>query len=275
MKKLSALLLLTLCGLFVANISLADNPSTATPSAQSSQGSAHDNPNSNASFSPSQVQDIQKIVHDYLVSNPNVLVEASQALQAQQMAQMQKAAMVAIAQNKAQLFNDPETPVAGNPNGSVYLVEFFDYQCGHCREMAAIVDKIIKDNPNVKVIFKDWPIFGGASKFAAQASIAAYMQSPSKFYAFHNALYQVDPPLTSQTILDLASKNGLDVAKLSSDMKSPAIEKQLRENFQLAQALRFVGTPGFVLSNQQETNFKYIPGATDEQTLQQNITALK
>jgi protein-disulfide isomerase len=260
-KKLKLLLPLITGALFFISAGFAD-PNTAAAT--------------KTSFSPTQVQDIQTIVHNYLVTNPTVLVEASKALQAQQMAQMQKAAMGAIEKNKAELFNDPETPIAGNTkNPTVYLVEFFDYQCGHCRQMADVVDKVLKANPNVKLIFKDWPIFGGTSKDAAKASIAAYQQDPTKFYDFHNALYAANPPLDHDNIMGIAKKAGLDTDKLASDMKSKAIETQLRANFLLSQELRLQGTPAFVLSNKDQTEFKFIPGATSQDSLQNNIDALK
>lgn len=227
-----------------------------------------------AAFTPAQTQDIKTIVHDYLVSNPEVLVEASQALQVKQMEKMQAAALSGIATNKDQIFNDTQTPIAGNPKGSVKLVEFYDYQCGHCREMAGAIDNIISKNSNVKVIMKDWPIFGGSSKEAAQASVAAYQQGASKFFEFHNALYKISPPLTTEKILDAAKNAGLNVNKLKADMKNPAIEKLLKANFELASKLRLVGTPAFILTNKDETEFKFVPGATTEKDLQDKITFL-
>lgn len=249
-----------------ATVFLSYNIAFAATPAQSSDDAA--------TFSPAQTQSIKDIVHDYLVSNPEVLVEASQALQVKQMEKMQAAALAGIAQNKNQIFNDAMSPVSGNPNGDVKLVEFYDYQCGHCREMAGSVDSIISKNPDLKVIMKDWPIFGGSSKEAAQASIAAYQQGASKFYEFHNALYKISPPLTTEKILDAAKNAGLNIKKLKSDMEDPAIEKLLKANFQLASKLKLIGTPAFILTNKDETKFKFIPGATTEKDLQDKITSL-
>jgi len=109
------------------------------------------------SFSATQTADIQKIVHDYIVNNPTVLVEASQKLREQMQAKEQKAALSAIESNKQSLFNDSASPIAGNAQGSVVIVEFFDYQCGHCKEMGPVIDQFVQNNRQVKVIFKELP----------------------------------------------------------------------------------------------------------------------
>lgn len=223
-------------------------------------------------FSPSQVKDIQKIVHEYLIKNPNVLVEASQALQKQQAALAQKNAIGAIETQKQEIFNNPKTPTAGNPNGSVYLVEFFDYQCGHCKAMGPIVKSLTKNNNNVKVIFKELPIFGGASRYAAKMALASTAQD--KYYAFHNALFNVNGPLSKSKVLKIAKRVGLNVSKLKKDAEKPWVTKQLRANFRLAQQLKLVGTPAFIIGNQQLTTFRFIPGATSQTELTKQIKAV-
>ncbi len=224
-------------------------------------------------FTPTQVKSIEQIIRSYLIKNPQVLQEAYQALQQQQTAKMMKDANSAIAQNKQQLFNDTSTPTAGNPNGNVIMVEFFDYQCGHCRDMAPVIEKVVKANKNLKIIFKELPIFGANSQYAAQAAIASMKQG--KYYAFHNALFNLTPPITKQKVLDAAQKAGLDVAKLTQDMKNPDINKQIKDNFKLAEKLKIIGTPTFVFSNKAETKYNFIPSAVPDSVLQKSIDALK
>lgn len=224
------------------------------------------------SFTQDQVKEIQQIVHDYLIKNPDVLVEASQVLQERELAKAQQTAASTVSQNKDKLFSDANSPVVGNPKGTVSIVEFLDYQCGHCKNMSAVIDKAIKQNPNLKVIIKELPIFGATSEFAAKAALAAAKQN--KFYAFHVALLSQDNPLTKQSVLALAKTVGLDVNKLKKDINDPAIAKQVRDNFQLAQSIRLMGTPAFVISNSDLSQFKYIPGATTLNDLQQQITGL-
>lgn len=226
------------------------------------------------SFTPAQTKQIEGIIKQYLVSNPEVLVEASQTLQEQQAAAAEKTAISAIKENKAGLFNNPDSPTFGSRSAPITLVEFFDYQCGHCRAMGPILEKFMKGNTHVRMIFKELPIFGGQSKYAAKAALAANMQ-PQKYYAFHNALLAAQEPLTEETVMALARSVGIDTKKLKYDMKSPQIDHQLRDNFALAQALKLAGTPTFVISNAAQTKFRYIPGATSVETLATDIKAVQ
>jgi len=224
-------------------------------------------------FSPAQVNQLHQIIREYLIQNPEVLIEASKALQEKQQAETEKEALQGIEQNKQALFQDPNSPTIGNPDGSVILVEFFDYQCGHCKEMAEVIEELVKKNPNLKVVYKELPIFGGASRIAASASLAAAKQD--KYLAFHNALLMQTKALNENSIMAVAKTVGLDTAQLKKDMQSKVIEKQLQDTFNLAQAIKLVGTPTFVLSNKAMTKFEFVPGATSAEDLQQQIDNLK
>lgn len=224
-------------------------------------------------FTPAQRAAIERIVHQYLVKNPQVLVEAEEVLQNRQEKAEQNQAYRAIEANKQALFQDPNTPTAGNPDGSVYVVEFFDYQCGHCRAVFPTIAKLINTDKNVKFFFKELPIFGGASKYAAKAALAAMKQG--KYVAFHNKLFSAQDMLDEDKIKQLAQQAGLDVNKLTNEMQDPKYEAMIRANFALAQKLGIMGTPAFVVSNQAMTRFEFIPGATDEQGLQAAIQAVQ
>ncbi len=229
-------------------------------------------PTTNNAFTPQQKQAIEKIIHQYLVKNPNVLVEASRSLQQQQMAEAEKAALGAISKNKQALFANPATPSVGSQNPQVVLVEFFDYQCGHCKAMNDVIQKLVKQDSNLKVVFKELPIFGANSRFAAKMALAAAKQN--KYYEFHDALLAAKNPLTPAKVKEIAKKVGLNLNQLLEDMKSKAINDQLRQNFQLAQELKLVGTPAFVIANKDFSKFKYVPGATSFDNLQQQIKAV-
>lgn len=232
----------------------------------------------NGQFNNNQVQAIQKIVHDYLVNNPEVLVEASQALQKQEVAKVEEKAEAAIVSNASDIFNNSNSPVAGNPKGDVTVVEFFDYQCPHCKDMATTVEKLIEQDKNLRVVFKELPIFGGNSQEAAKAALAAYQQGADKYLKFHNALMAAENPLTPNKIMDIAKTSGLNMDKLKKDMKSAAVEDQIKDNFKLAQEIGIMGTPSFVIGNQHADkagNNKFIPGATSEQNLQDAIDKLR
>lgn len=249
-------LALLLCG----NASIAaDTPTAATPTPAKR-------------FTPEQVKSIQSIVHEYLVKNPEVLLQASIALRKKMQDKQQQQSQTAIKQNVQPLFNDPNNPTAGNPQGDVILVEFFDYQCPHCKEMITTIDNIVKENKNVKIVFKEWPIFGGNSLDAAKAALAANEQG--KYFVMHNALLAAKNPLTKEKILALARKNDLNIPALKKAMDSKKIADQIKNNFTLARKLGLVGTPAFVLTNKQENTFEFIPGATTQAKLQSLIKKL-
>ena len=226
-----------------------------------------------ASFDASQTQGIQKIIHDYLVNNPQVLVEASQALQAQTQEKQQQVAIKAIQANKAALFTDPATPVIGNAKGNITVVEFFDYQCGHCKTMSAVIDTLISKDKNIRFVLKELPIFGEHSQFASKAALAAVNQG--KFTVFHKALLAQKTALDNASVLEVAKTVGLDIDTLQKDIDSKAIADQLDQNFKLAKALQLIGTPAFVISNQQQTQFEFIPGAASLEKLQAAISSVK
>lgn len=225
------------------------------------------------SFSQAQVKEIQGIVHSYLVKNPTVLVEASRALQQQQQSAAQKGATQAITKHADKVFNSDGKPVAGNPKGDITLVEFFDYQCPHCKVMGPIIKNLIASNSNLKVIYADWPIFGGNSQYAAQAAVASMQQG--KYLPFHAALTEKGYPLTQKVVLAIAKKVGLDTEKLQKDMKDPSVAKVLKDNFVIAKDLKIMGTPAFVIGNTKTQQYKFFDGQTDQDTLQKIIDGVK
>lgn len=220
-------------------------------------------------LSPAQVQQIQQVIHDYLLQNPQLMVQVFQKLQMQQQAQMQQKAKLSIQANSKALYNDPNSPVIGNTTGAVTLVEFFDYQCPHCKEMASIVSNLVTQDKNLKVVFKEFPIFPG-SMYAAQAALAAQLQG--KYWQLHNALMAANNPLTQSGVLAAAQSVGLDVAQLQKDMNSDTIKNELQQNEQLAEKLGLQGTPAFIVqSNNDKTKTFFVPGQVDAATLQQLI----
>lgn len=226
------------------------------------------------SFDQAQITDIQTIIKSYLVSNPEVLVAASQALQQKEAEQAQKTANSAIDKNLASLIQDTKTPQVGSDHATVAIVEFYDERCHHCQDMVGTFDNVLKKFPNAKMLFKNLPIFGGDSLTAAQAELAAYQQDPKKFGAFHNALMKVEG-LNKEKIDSIAKTAGYDVVSLNKEMSSDAIKKELDGNFQLASAMGIMGTPAIVvISLVNPSNHQFIPGATSEQNLEQMLTKM-
>ena len=224
------------------------------------------------SFDARQVKDVQQIVHDYLLSNPEILLQAWQTLQQREAAKQEIQANKAIKANFKQIFYNKSNPVAGNPNGKVTLVEFFDYQCVHCREMGAIVEGLIEKNKNLRIVFKDWPIFGGNSILAAKAAFAANKQG--KYLPYHNLVLTSKPPLDAAKLLKLAKKLKLNLSKFKTDMNSSRWNKVLKANAKVANKLKLVGTPAFIIGNRSGSKIKFIPGVVTQDVLQEVISTV-
>ncbi len=247
------------------------NPTTA----QSAPSVPATNAKPPSTMSDAEVKQIQKIVHDYLVQNPQVLVEASQAYQDQELAKAKTKTQQAVTKNAKLLFNSAGSPTVGNNNGDVTVIEFLDYQCTHCREMSTVIDNLLKGDDKVRVVIKQLPIFGGSSKFAAQAAIASIKQGPQKFLVFHRTLLEMPLPLTNEKVLELAKKAGLDTNQLQADMKNKLVEDQINENFKLAQDLGLLGTPAFIIGNRTASKVEYVPGAVTVDNLKTNISKIR
>ncbi|WP_095205242.1 DsbA family protein [Mesorhizobium carmichaelinearum] len=153
-----------------------------------------------------------------------------------------------IPQRRDALFNDPVSPTAGNPNGDVSLVEFLDYNCVHCRAGDVVLQQVLKDDSDLKVVYKEHPGQTPGSKFAAMAALASRKQG--LFEPFHHALLATHGQLSESSILTIARQVGLDVEKLKRDMQDPAIDDALKRNRALAEELHITGTPGLVLGDE-------------------------
>lgn len=225
-------------------------------------------------MSAEQKKQVEQVVHDYLVQNPEVLIEVSQVLQQKQQKNMVEQATAAISQNADKLFVGTTT-VAGNPKGAVTLIEFFDYQCGHCKEMKPAIDELLKTDKNLRVVYKEFPIFGKTSELAARAALAAGMQG--KYDAMHQALLKMDKRLDDALVMDAAKSVGLNQAKLKKDMDSKEVTDILAANRMLAEKLHLMGTPAFIIAATPDGKFKtgstpsFVPGATSLQSLQDMI----
>lgn len=194
------------------------------------------------------VDAIRQIVRDYLVEHPEVLLEAQQVLVERRRQAADNQARNAIDANADELYRDPESPVGGNADGRITLVEFFDYRCSHCRRTKPVLDQLLNEHGDVRIVYKEFPILGEDSVRAAKAALAARNQG--KYFALHNALMAASGTFTRARIMEVAAQVGLDTARLSEDMNDPAIVETLRRNHRLAGALGIEGTPNFVLEDQ-------------------------
>jgi protein-disulfide isomerase len=198
-------------------------------------------------------------VRDYLLKNPEVIMEALQVLEERRRAAEAEALQATLEARRDDLLRDPDAPVGGNPAGDVTLVEFFDYNCPYCRRVAPTVSRLIEDDPDLRVVYKEIPILGPDSQFAARAALAARNQE--RYVPFHEALMQA-PKVDESNVMEIARRVGLDVERLELDMADPAIDAAIARNLELANALGITGTPSFVIGD------RVVPGAVDRATLE-------
>ena len=208
-------------------------------------------------------QEIETIIREYLRAHPEVVMEALQEMERRDQDAQQRQRAETIRGRLADLTQDPASPVGGNPKGSVTIVEFFDYQCGYCKREAAEMKKLLQADPDVRVVYKDLPILGPASVFAARAALAA--QKQGKHGALHTALLETSERLTDQEVLRLAAQAGSGTAQLEKDMADPSVTAALDRNFQLQRALNIQGTPALIVGTE------FIPGAANLDTLKELV----
>ena len=199
-------------------------------------------------------------VRAYLLEHPEVIFEAAERYEARQRAAEQTEAQTVVKNRADDILRDPDSPVGGNPEGDVTLVEFFDYNCPYCRQVAPVMEKAAAADAKLRIVYKEFPVLGPNSTFAAKAALAVHRQG--KYETFHHALMQGRGSVDASRVADAAAKAGADIARMKADMNDPAIAAAIDKNLALARELRINGTPGFIIGDQ------ILRGATDLETLQ-------
>ncbi|HLL26458.1 MAG TPA: DsbA family protein [Xanthobacteraceae bacterium] len=195
--------------------------------------------------------EIEAIIKDYLLKNPEVLRDALDVLEKRQAQDEQDKQRKAISSNAKLIFQSARGPVFGNPEGDVTLVEFFDYNCSYCRHAMQDVMQLAKEDPKLKVVFKEFPVLGPGSVDAAKVAVAVRMQDKGgKYVEFHRRLLGGRGEANKERALAAAKDAGFDMARLEKDLQSPEIDATLKESAQLAEALGLSGTPTFVVADE-------------------------
>ena len=203
-------------------------------------------------FDEGQKQEIRKIVRDYLMRNPEAIVEALQEMRRREEAAIQAARQKAIDESRDALLRNAADPVGGNRKGSATVVEFFDYNCGWCKRAYPHLLAAVKADGNARIVFKEFPILAPSSRVAARAALASAKQG--KYHEMHDRLMRHRGALDEAKIMAIAAETGLDIAKLKADMGAREIEAAIEANLVLADRLGVRGTPAFVIGG------KVIPG---------------
>lgn len=221
------------------------------------------------SFDESESRAIEEIVHDYLVSNPEVLLEVMDALETKRSAQQSASQKRAIAEAGPALFETPEGTALGNPDGDVTVVEFFDYNCSFCKKAMADMDALVKNDADVRFVLKEIPVLGPQSVGAATVSLAFRELAPEKYAEFHRVLLAARGVADEAKALTVAEDFGISEEQLRPVMGSAAVKAALQEADQLANSLAINGTPSYVIAD------KVLPGAVGLKTLTATIANVR
>jgi protein-disulfide isomerase len=203
------------------------------------------------SFSDAQRGEIEKIVKEYLLAHPEVLQEAMGELEKRQNAAEIEKQIAGVRQHKEVLFNSAHQVTLGNPRGDVTMVEFFDYNCGYCKRALSDMMQLLKSDPNLKVVLKEYPVLGPGSLEAAQVAVAARMQDKSgkKYLDFHQRLLGGHGPADKARALAAAKEAGFDMARIEKDLASEEVRDTLKETMKVADAIGLNGTPSYVIGS--------------------------
>lgn len=218
-------------------------------------------------LTPAQKQAVEQMIHDYLLSHPDIVIEAARKAEAELKEQKAAESRQAIKDRRDALLHDPATPVGGNPNGDVTIVEFFDYRCPYCKEMEPALEALIKEDGKIRIVYKEFPVLGTESVYASRMALAARRQG--KYADFHDAMMAVKGHVTDDVVLQVAARAGVDVAKAKAAMAAPEIDALIKSNYALADALDIQYTPAFIIGDQ------LVPGATDIEQLRELVAAAR
>lgn len=210
------------------------------------------------------IDQVEKIVRDYLMREPEIIYQALEELQTRQAAEQAGRQKEVVVSRRDDLLNDPATPIVGNPDGNVTLVEFFDYRCGYCRRVLSSMQALMREDQQLRVAFKELPVLGEDSVRAARAALASQKQNVNLYLDFHLALMSAKD-LSADGISKIAEQVGLDPSQLTQDMESDDVSRAIEANYELASALGIEGTPAFVIGD------ALVPGAVDKARLAELI----
>ena len=231
----------------VAGVHFGPDKVRAEPVAPTAGGSA---------FTDEQKKALGEIIKDYLIKNPEIMFEVQNALDEKTQKEQDAKLKAFMAENAKSIYRSPGSAVAGNPDGDITVVEFFDFNCGYCKHGLPEVQKLIQDDKNVRIVFKELPILSKGSEEAAKVALAAKRQG--KYWEFHQALLGSKGQANEASALKVAESLGLDMSKIKTDMASDDVKNELLAEMKLAKTMGVNGTPHFLVGD------KSIPGAPDD-----------
>lgn len=212
---------------------------------------------------------IEEIVRNYLLKNPEILLEVQTALEEKQKEAQRVASLETIRNAKDMIYNAAADAVVGNPNGKTTIVEFYDYNCGFCKRAMADMQELTAADPDLRFVLKEFPILGPDSQKAHVVAQAFHMLMPEKYPEFHNRLLGGEARATEETAILVAASLGADEAELREKMKDPKITEAFQQSFELANKLAITGTPSYVIGDE------VVFGALGKDVLTEKIAAAR
>lgn len=212
--------------------------------------------------------EVEKIIKEYILENPEVLIDSVNRYQRAQQDEQRMRQRANLLRKKDEILTTP-APFAGNPKGDVVIVEFFDYNCGYCKRVLPDVSKIIKEDKNVKVIFKELPILGPTSIMTSKAALGVWKIEPDKYFDYHAALMNMKASRSENNLIAEAEKLGIDAARLKKAMHSREVSDMISANREISIAIGVSGTPAFIIGDE------LIPGFINVQAMKEKVAMIR
>ncbi|MDQ7071631.1 MAG: DsbA family protein [Rhodobacterales bacterium] len=206
---------------------------------------------------------IKELVYEAILENPDIIMDAVAIIQQREEVEQAASIQSVLTDQRVLLESDPNAPVLGNPDGDVTVIEFFDYNCPFCKRVMPEVQALLEADPDVRLVYREWPILGEGSVYATRAALASREQG--KYEEFHWALMGAKGRLEEASVLKIAKDVGLDIGQLIADMQSDEVNEHIETSMRLAQFLGFNGTPSFVIGDM------LLPGFIEQDELQQSV----
>ena len=247
----------------------AAEPTKTETTAPAQQTAPQKTAQAEGGLNAAQRKEVEGIIKDFLLNNPEVMMEVQSALESKMEKIQTERTALAIKQNAAEIFRPTASPVVGNAKGDVTVIQFFDYNCPYCKKAFHEVAQLVEKDKQVKVIMKEFPILSKGSEEAAKVALAAKLQG--KYWEFHRALQEAQGQTNEAAALRVAEKVGVDMARLRKDMASAEVKKEIDDTRALAAKLGIQGTPHFLVGD------RVIPGAPENlyEQMQKMVTEVR
>jgi protein-disulfide isomerase len=191
-------------------------------------------------------EDVEKIVKDFILNNPDILIESIEKMHKRKMDEMNAKTNEILKQKKSDLENDKLSPVVGS--GNINVIMMFDYACGYCKKANDIINKLLEIDKDVKVIYKPYPILGDSSEYITKVVLAVYKLFPDKFLSVHNAL-MTQKIASRDDVVRILEQNNLPVANVEAEFDNPDIKDSQHKLAIIMNDLKIQGVPAFIIND--------------------------